>query len=82
MDFPDGTDALIMGVEPFIKSVGRVEFLNHAMTWGGTGWVIAAERQHSAGRDESARRQAGGECAHPPVAERSCGRPSPVCDTE
>jgi endonuclease G len=43
VDFPDGTDALILGVEPFIKSVGRVEFLNHAMTWGGTGWVIAAE---------------------------------------
>ena len=42
VDFPDGTDALILGVEPFIKSVGRVEFLNHAMTWGGTGWVIAA----------------------------------------
>jgi endonuclease G, mitochondrial len=43
VDFPAGTDALIMGVEPFIKSVGRVEFLNHAMTWGGTGWVVAAE---------------------------------------
>jgi endonuclease G len=43
VDFPAGTDALIMSVEPFIKSVGRVEFLNHAMTWGGTGWVIAEE---------------------------------------
>ena len=32
-----------MDAEPFIKSVGRVEFLNHSMTWGGTGWVIAAE---------------------------------------
>jgi endonuclease G len=43
VDFPHGTDTLILGVEPFIKSVGRVEFLNHTMTWGGTGWVIAAE---------------------------------------
>lgn len=43
VDFPAGTDALIVGVEPFIKSVGRVEFLNHAMAWGGTGWVIAEE---------------------------------------
>ena len=43
VDFPDGTDALILDAEPFIKSVGRVEFLNHSMTWGGTGWVIAAE---------------------------------------
>ena len=43
VDFPTGTDALIKGVEPFIPSVGRVEFINHAMTWGGTGWVIAEE---------------------------------------
>ena len=37
------TDALIIGVEPFIESVGRAEFLNHAMAWGGTGWVDAEE---------------------------------------
>ncbi len=43
VDFPSGTDALILGAEPFIKSVGRVEFLNHTMTWGGTGWLIGAE---------------------------------------
>ncbi|MBS0160199.1 MAG: DNA/RNA non-specific endonuclease [Nitrospira sp.] len=24
-----------------IKRVGRVEFVNHAMSWGGTGWVVA-----------------------------------------
>jgi endonuclease G, mitochondrial len=39
---PAGTDALIMGVEPYIKSVGRVEFLN-PMAWGGTGWVVAED---------------------------------------
>ena len=42
-DFPAGTDAHIRGVESFIKSVGRVEFLNHSMSWAGTGWVIAEE---------------------------------------
>lgn len=30
----------ITRVEKFIPSVGRIEFLNHAMGWGGTGWVI------------------------------------------
>lgn len=40
VDFPAGTDALIKNVEPDVKSVGRVEFLNHSMAWGGTGWVI------------------------------------------
>jgi endonuclease G len=44
VDFPAGTDALITGVEPYIRSVGRVEVLNHAMTWGGTGWVVAEDR--------------------------------------
>jgi endonuclease G len=43
VDFPIGTDAMILGAEPFIKSIGRVEFLNHTMAWGGTGWVIAAK---------------------------------------
>ncbi len=40
VDFPPGTDALIKGVELDVRSVGRVEFLNHSMAWGGTGWVI------------------------------------------
>jgi endonuclease G len=43
VDFPADTDVRIRGIEPFIPSVGRVEFLNHAMTWGGTGWVIGED---------------------------------------
>ncbi|MGW6281329.1 DNA/RNA non-specific endonuclease [Kribbella sp. NPDC055071] len=39
-EFAAGTDALIKGVESYVKSVGRVEFINHEMDWGGTGWVI------------------------------------------
>src|SRR5262249_7598449 len=39
-DFPAGTDQKIKAVEPFIPSVGRVEFINHSMAWGGTGWVV------------------------------------------
>jgi endonuclease G len=39
-DFPTGTDSLIKNFEPGVRSVGRVEFLNHDMSWGGTGWVI------------------------------------------
>lgn len=42
-DFPAGTDEQIKGVESFVKSVGRVEFLNHSMAWAGTGWVIAED---------------------------------------
>lgn len=42
-DFPEGTDARIKGTEKVIPSVGRVEFTNFTMAWGGTGWVIAAE---------------------------------------
>src|SRR3954469_4516187 len=41
-DFPTGTDTRIKHVEADIRSVGRVEFLNHTMAWGGTGWVIAS----------------------------------------
>jgi endonuclease G len=43
VDFPAGTDVLIKNVEPNVRSVGRVEFLNHSMSWGGTGWVIAED---------------------------------------
>ncbi len=39
-DFPEGTDALIRGVERWIPSVGRIEFMNNAMAWGGTGWIV------------------------------------------
>jgi endonuclease G, mitochondrial len=44
-DFPAGTDALIRGTETAIPSVGRIEFLNYRMAWGGTGWVIAQSGQ-------------------------------------
>ncbi|MFK4084171.1 DNA/RNA non-specific endonuclease [Kribbella sp. NPDC020789] len=39
-EFPPDTDGLIRGAESFVRSVGRVEFVNHDMAWGGTGWVI------------------------------------------
>ncbi|MFC6636797.1 nuclease [Sulfitobacter sp. JBTF-M27] len=45
-DFPPDTDVKIAGVEPFLPYVGRVEFLNHDMAWGGTAWVIAEEADH------------------------------------
>src|SRR3954454_5984489 len=41
-DFPAGTDAKIKRAQVDVRSVGRVEFLNHRMAWGGPGWVIAA----------------------------------------
>src|SRR3954468_12483866 len=41
-DFPAGTDGKIKKVEAGIRSVGRVEFLNHRMAWGGTGGAPAA----------------------------------------
>lgn len=34
------TEDHVRGVEGFISSVGRVEFLNHFMRWGGTGFVV------------------------------------------
>lgn len=37
---PQGTAGLIKGVEKWVPSVGRIEFSNHGMAWGGTGWVI------------------------------------------
>ncbi|MGR6964284.1 DNA/RNA non-specific endonuclease [Geodermatophilus sp. URMC 61] len=40
VDFPPETGGLITGIHPWIPSVGRVEFLNHRMSWGGTGWVV------------------------------------------
>lgn len=32
--------AAIARMNRFLPSIGRVEFLNHQMQWGGTGWVI------------------------------------------
>ncbi|MDP5181594.1 DNA/RNA non-specific endonuclease [Blastococcus sp. BMG 814] len=40
VDFPADVDVRIKAVEPAVRSVGRVEFVNHRMAWGGTGWVI------------------------------------------
>ncbi|MCP1487814.1 endonuclease G [Pseudomonas fluorescens] len=37
---PPQTSTLIRGVEQWIPSVGRIEFRNHHMAWGGTGWVV------------------------------------------
>ncbi|WP_375412140.1 DNA/RNA non-specific endonuclease [uncultured Bradyrhizobium sp.] len=39
-DFPVGTDVMIKAVEPFVPSIGRVEFINYNMPWGGTAWVV------------------------------------------
>lgn len=39
-DFPPDIDTKIKAVEPRIASVGRIEFINSDMAWGGTGWVI------------------------------------------
>lgn len=36
---PAETPTLIKGVERWVPSVGRIEFRNHDMAWGGTGWV-------------------------------------------
>ncbi|PVM90821.1 nuclease [Caulobacter radicis] len=40
LDFPSSIVGLIKGAEPAIPSVGRIEFVNHEMAWGGTGWVV------------------------------------------
>jgi endonuclease G len=42
-DFPVGTDLRIAGTEQDIPSVGRLEFVNFHMGWGGTAWVFKAE---------------------------------------
>ena len=39
-DLPANTSALIKAVEKWVPSVGRIEFSNHRMAWGGTGWVV------------------------------------------
>lgn len=42
-DFKPNIIGQISAVEPRIASVGRIEFINHDMAWGGTGWVIAKD---------------------------------------
>ena len=39
-DLPAGTGEKIKSVQGAVTSVGRVEFANFDMAWGGTGWVI------------------------------------------
>jgi endonuclease G len=41
-DLPVDTEVKIRDNEKWIPSVGRIEFLNAAMRWGGTGWVFDA----------------------------------------
>jgi endonuclease G len=39
-----GLDAIAIGrMNRFLPSVGRIEFINHQMQWGGTGWVIESK---------------------------------------
>ncbi|UDU21355.1 DNA/RNA non-specific endonuclease [Sinorhizobium meliloti] len=38
--FPELSEEAVRGVEHMVPSVGRVEFLNHSMRWGGTGFVV------------------------------------------
>ncbi|GAB5447485.1 DNA/RNA non-specific endonuclease [Gymnodinialimonas sp.] len=42
-DFPADIGDKIVRNEIWGQSVGRVEFLNHPMTWGGTAWVVKKE---------------------------------------
>ncbi|AAK22531.1 nuclease, putative [Caulobacter vibrioides CB15] len=39
-EFPITITGQIKAVEPALASVGRIEFVNHEMAWGGTGWVV------------------------------------------
>lgn len=43
-DMPSATGGQVVALEPLLPSVGRVEFRNYDMSWGGTGWVIEHER--------------------------------------
>ena len=42
-EFGADIDIKIKRNEHWIGSVGRVEFINHSMTWGGTAWVVGEE---------------------------------------
>ncbi|MFS8037787.1 DNA/RNA non-specific endonuclease [Xanthobacter sp. AM11] len=39
-EMPADIGVKITAVEPLVMSVGRVEFFNHGMPWGGTAWVL------------------------------------------
>jgi endonuclease G len=41
--FPHDIADKITSVEHFLASVGRVEFINHAKSWGGTAWVVQSD---------------------------------------
>ncbi len=45
-EFDPGVDGWIKSVEPMLGSIGRIEFINHDMDWGGTGWVIRRDGGH------------------------------------
>jgi endonuclease G len=74
-EFPADTKDLIVATNQWLGSVGRVEFVNYDMSWGGTGWVaerrgtslIVVTNRHVAAL--VARRVAGGK----PVFMRSPG---------
>lgn len=42
-DFPADIGDKITGIEGFLPCIGRVEFSNHNLSWGGTGWIIAKD---------------------------------------
>ncbi|MEJ1177184.1 DNA/RNA non-specific endonuclease [Agrobacterium sp. CMT1] len=42
-EFPPEFDTWVRAVEPMLGSVGRIEFVNHDMDWGGTGWVLKSK---------------------------------------
>ncbi|RQR26177.1 DNA/RNA non-specific endonuclease [Burkholderia sp. Bp9142] len=44
-ELPPETATLIKGVEKWVPSVGRIEFRNHDMAWGGTGWVLEQKKK-------------------------------------
>ncbi|GAA7771307.1 nuclease [Cupriavidus sp. SHE] len=44
-ELPQETPSLIKRVEKWVPSVGRIEFRNHQMAWGGTGWVIEHKKK-------------------------------------
>lgn len=47
-DFPMGTAEAIKRIEGTVRSVGRIEFINHYQAWGGTGWVVERPNSRSA----------------------------------
>ena len=42
-DFPATIGDMITAVEGFLPLIGRVEFSNHSLSWGGTGWIIGKD---------------------------------------